>query len=153
MQTEGQDRSTSSEHAVDVDPESRPGVPMHAEPEPAEGAHWTEPSRQDGADDHLHHAGIDRPTPVVGTAQPPHGLSGLLRQTAYEIPEHQARRWMLLMLADRVDVLESRVGDALSDPLERVGMARSAERVRGNPLPLVAGALAGAWLGKKILFR
>ena len=153
MSIEGTDRSTAPEHAVDVAPESRPGVPMEAEPEPAEGAHWREPSRQAGAHDHLHHSGIDRPTPVVGTAQPPHGLSGMLRRTAYEIPEHQARRWLLLMLADRVDVFESQVGEALSGPLDRIGMPRSAARVRGNPLPVLAGALAGAWLGKRILFR
>ena len=48
-------------------------------------------------------------TPVFGTAQPPRGLSGRLRAAAYAIPDHFARHWMLLILADRVDVLESRV--------------------------------------------
>ena len=49
-------------------------------------------------------------TPVFGTAQPPRGLSGLIRRAAYRIPEHKAGRWMLLLLGDRVDVWESRLG-------------------------------------------
>jgi len=51
-------------------------------------------------------------TPVFGTAQPPRGVSGLLRLLAYRIPQHLARRWLLLMAADRVDVLGHRVAKA-----------------------------------------
>jgi hypothetical protein len=50
---------------------------------------------------------VVRPTPVFGTAQPVRGLSGALRTRAYAIPEHHARHWLLLMVADRVDVVES----------------------------------------------
>jgi MYXO-CTERM domain-containing protein len=46
---------------------------------------------------------------VFGTAQPPYGLSGALRRGAYAIPEHRARHWMLLMLADRVELVEHRL--------------------------------------------
>jgi hypothetical protein len=49
-------------------------------------------------------------TPVFGTAQPLHGLSGVLRRVAYSTRETRARHWMLLLAADRVDVLEHRVG-------------------------------------------
>ena len=45
-------------------------------------------------------------TPVYSTALPPRGLSGLLRRKAYTIPDHKPQRWMLLLAADRVDVLE-----------------------------------------------
>jgi len=48
--------------------------------------------------------------PVYGTAQPPRGLSGVLRDSAYQYPSHKARHWLILMLADRVDVLEHTVG-------------------------------------------
>jgi hypothetical protein len=48
---------------------------------------------------------------------PPHtqtiplrGLSGRMRQAAYRWPDWRARRWMLLTLADRVDVVESALG-------------------------------------------
>jgi hypothetical protein len=48
-------------------------------------------------------------TPVFSTAVPPRGLSGWMRARAYRIPEHRARRWLVLLLADRVDVWEGRV--------------------------------------------
>jgi hypothetical protein len=47
---------------------------------------------------------------VYGTAQPPRGISGALRDFAYQSPPHKARHWLVLMLADRVDVLEHTVG-------------------------------------------
>ena len=52
---------------------------------------------------------VGRRTPVFGTGQPPHGLSGLIRRAGYRIPEHKAGRWLLLMLGDRVDVWEGRL--------------------------------------------
>jgi hypothetical protein len=64
--------------------------------------------------------------PVFGTAQPPRGLSGALRRRAYAIPEHRARHWALLLLADRVDVVETWVTE------------------RPGPAAAAATALAGA---------
>lgn len=126
-------------------PEDRPGVPMKAEPSAAPGAHWTEPARQPGADQAPHRMELERATPVFGTAQPLHGLSGILRTKAYAIPEHFARHWLLLLVADRVDVVEDRLGAAMAAPLERAGMVDGAHRVRGNPIPIVAGLVVGAW--------
>ena len=40
---------------------------------------------------------------------PPKRLSGRLRHVAYGIPTHKTRRWMLLLLADRVDAIESKL--------------------------------------------
>lgn len=37
---------------------------------------------------------------------PPRGLSGMMRKAAYRYPEHFAQRWLILLMADRVDVLE-----------------------------------------------
>ena len=136
-------------HGVD-DPGSRPGVPMEAEASPAEGAHGP-PRRQDNVGTHLVRAGLEEPTPVVGTAQRPHGLSGVIRRRAYEIPEHYARHWSLLLLADRVDVMEDRLGEAMARPLERMGMDEGARRVRENPLPVLAATVVGAWLAKRVL--
>jgi len=53
-------------------------------------------------------------TPVFGTAQPPAGLSGILRRMAYRVPEHRPRHWMPLMLADRVDVALALIGSAIA---------------------------------------
>lgn len=90
--------------------------------------------------------------PVAGSAQPPHGLSGSLRRAAYTIPEHRARHWALLLLADRVNVIEGRVGDALARPLHRLRLHALADRVRRDPLPIAAVATGVAlFAGRRIL--
>ncbi|HSH44258.1 MAG TPA: hypothetical protein VK966_00245 [Longimicrobiales bacterium] len=141
--------STSRPPAVDS-PDARPGVPMTARPSPAEGATWQRPAYQAGGEDHLHRAGHEL-TPVWGSAQPPHGLSGLMRRVAYRIPEHFARHWLLLLVADRVDVLEDRIGEAMAEPMERIGFDAGARLARGNPLAVLAGAVVGAWIVKKVV--
>jgi hypothetical protein len=130
-------------NAVDA-PTDRPGVPMEAKPGHPSGAHWHEPSHQvEGARLVLHRTEVEEPTPVFGTAQPPRGLSGALRRRAYRIPERFARHWLLLLAADRVDVLEARVGSAIARPLERLGMNTASEQARLHPLPMAAGMAAG----------
>ena len=57
----------------------------------------------------LSREGIRLPTPVFGTAQPARGFSGLLRRAAHLVPDHRASRWMLLVAADRIDVLGGRL--------------------------------------------
>lgn len=115
---------------ADASPENRPGVPMEWTPHPAEGAHWTTPDRQQPSVPIFIRRGLDKPTPVFGTAQPPTGLSGQIRRLAYQVPEHTVRHWMTLLLADRVDVLEHRFSRGL------IGFA---------VVPAV-GIAAGAWL-------
>lgn len=148
-------QQTNQDHQAPAEvvdrPEDRPGVPMETPPEPDRGAHWKTPAMQEGASEHLRRAGLDRPTPVVGTAQPPHGLSGVLRTQAYRIPEHFSRHWALLLLADRVDVLEHRMGPALARPLEEMGLHGGSHYVRQNPLGAMAGLLVGAWIAKRVL--
>jgi len=69
----------------------------------------TEPARQRETVPVLVSVDVGELTPVFSTAVPPRGLSGLMRRRAYAIPEHLARRWLMLLLADRVDVWENRV--------------------------------------------
>ncbi|HEV7428827.1 MAG TPA: hypothetical protein VGQ46_20940 [Thermoanaerobaculia bacterium] len=59
------------------------------------------------------HMSVEQPnlTPVFGTSCPPKGLSGLLRDYAYQFGEGANRHWMTLVLADRVDMIESMVAD------------------------------------------
>jgi hypothetical protein len=54
-------------------------------------------------------SGGDAPRAIVvrSSAVPPSGLSGFLRRVAYRIPDHEPRHWLLLMLADRLDVAET----------------------------------------------
>jgi hypothetical protein len=86
---------------------SRPGIPRDAAPHVLPHAHWTVPEQQS-----LEIAAIFRPerhreTAVFGTALPPRGLTGFLRRFAHRIPDHRVSHWLLLLAADRLDVLES----------------------------------------------
>jgi hypothetical protein len=94
---------------IDADFSQRPGVPMEKDPpEPVGGAHWGEPIRQPDPGYILKRSDLARLTPVFGTSIPPRGISGLVRRMAYAVPEHRAMHWMMLLLADRIDVLEHR---------------------------------------------
>ena len=95
--------------AVDLMPSRRPGVPKEEPPHRAAGVHWDAPEPQVARVPILKHRGRKELPPVFGSAQPPRGLSGAIRRWAYAIPEQRARHWLLLLFADRVDVVESRL--------------------------------------------
>jgi hypothetical protein len=109
---------------IDAPLERRPGVPMETEPRIADGVHWESPPRQPATEEILKRPDLSELTPVFGSAQPPHGLSGVLRRYAYGIPDHKARHWAILLLADRVDVAESALVELVRErPLAAAGAA------------------------------
>lgn len=95
---------------ADADPSMRPGVPRELpEPRRVRGAWWDEPERQ--ADDpDMARPSYKRRTPMFGTAQPACGLSGLIRKSAYRIPEYRTSHWLALLLSDRVNAVEWALG-------------------------------------------
>jgi hypothetical protein len=97
--------------AADINPRNRPGVPMEKTAEPLPGSRT--PIEAQHSDVKVLHDPHRPVTPVYGTAQPPTGLSGLMRKLAYSYPDTYARRWMVLLMADRVDALEHRVRRSL----------------------------------------
>src|SRR3954470_7178240 len=95
----------------DLDPKVRPGVPRDKAPElGAENLYA--PIEQQVPRFKIHksteHA---RLTPVFGTSCPPSGLSGKIRDFGYKFSEGRLTRWMSLILADRVNVVEDVLGD------------------------------------------
>ena len=94
---------------VGADLHDRPGAPMEHPPQKLTP---TAPDRIEPMRPRrglTHRRELRGMTPVFGTGQPLHSISGLLRRMAYRIPESRARHWMTLLLADRVDVLEHRI--------------------------------------------
>jgi hypothetical protein len=91
---------------ADLDPSDRPAVPMERMPPRLDGIHWDQPEQQPVRTTIFH--STERPgiTPVFGTAQPPTGVSGRIRHWAYKHSENDLRHWLLLLLADRVNVVE-----------------------------------------------
>jgi hypothetical protein len=102
-------RKTIPGWGVDLDPKDRPAVPKEQFDPAATGAHWQFPERQVERYPRERSPEHKFLTPVFGTACPPKGLSGVVRRYAYRYSEGRLSHWLLLMGADRIDVLESRV--------------------------------------------
>jgi hypothetical protein len=100
---------------ADLNPADRPSVPRERFDPGATGAHWDLPEQQpesiprERSIEHL------RLTPVFGTAQPLRGLSGAVRRHAYSrYSEGRLAHWLLLMIGDRIDAAEARLGSYAS---------------------------------------
>lgn len=90
----------------DLDPARRPGVPRDKAPGIGPETFYP-PTAQQVPYVPVHRSSEHaRLTPVFGTARPPSGVSGRIRDLACRYSEGRLSHWMLVMLADRVDVLE-----------------------------------------------
>lgn len=100
------DRDSIPGWGADLDRHNRPAVPMERKPPRLPDAHVHEPVQQQSNIEVLH--SIERPgiTPLFGTSTPPAGLSGMIRRMAFKRSENDMRHWLLLLLADRVNMVE-----------------------------------------------
>jgi hypothetical protein len=81
-------------------------------------------------------------TPLFGTAQPPKWLSGAIRRLAYKLPENDLRHWLMLLAADRVNMVEGIVDDLRHGHVPNVlGEMGIRSELRYNPAGLVRKAL------------
>ena len=119
-------RRTIAGWGVDLDPADRPSHPKEVFSDT--GAHWDFPERQPQLIPREKSTEHKFMTPVFGTAQPLRGMSGAIRRYAYTLSEGRTAHWLLLILGDRVDVLESRVEAVLSgrpdNPITETGVLR-----------------------------
>ncbi len=96
---------------ADSDPQSRPAVPKERTP-----PRFINPpySRLEQQPQHIPVlVSNERPgiTPVFGTDAPPAGVSGLMRKLAFRYSEGDLKHWLILIAADRVNVVEGLVDD------------------------------------------
>lgn len=91
---------------ADLDHANRPAYPMERTPPRLEGVHWDQPDNQALKMKIFHSTERPAVTPVFGTSTPPSGLSGKIRAFAYKLSENDIRHWLLLLFADRVNVVE-----------------------------------------------
>jgi hypothetical protein len=96
---------------ADLDPQARPAYPMERTPPRFINKHWDELEHQRPSVKVFH--STERPglTPVYGTAQPPSGVSGMIRAGAFRYSENDLRHWLMLLFADRVNVVEGIIDD------------------------------------------
>ena len=98
---------------ADLDRKDRPGVPMERTPPRFINIPEGDPSPQEEHVEVL--VSTERPgrTPLFGTVQPPSGLSGMIRRQAFKLTENDVRHWLLLLVADRVNMVEG-IGEDLA---------------------------------------
>jgi hypothetical protein len=133
-------RATIPGWGADLDPKDRPAFPREQRLD--SGAHWDFPERQPEKwprERSIEHKFL---TPVFGTSAPPKGISGVIRKYAYrEYSEARAAHWLLLILADRVDAVESHVQSLLTlrpdNPVTETGVL---SEVKHHPIASRYGA-------------
>ncbi len=96
---------------ADLDHKNRPAYPKERMPARETGVHWSKLDRQDQKVRVYHSTERNSITPVFGTSVPPSGVSGKLRDVAYKLSENDIRHWLLLLFADRINVVEGLVDD------------------------------------------
>ncbi|RYY67091.1 MAG: hypothetical protein EOO24_53540 [Comamonadaceae bacterium] len=95
---------------ADLDPAVRPAVPKERTP-PRLDVPWDAPAQQPHTVEVLHSTERPGMTPVFGTSVPPSGVSGMIRRGAFRYSENDLRRWLMLLFADRVNVVEGLLDD------------------------------------------
>ncbi|TLV03968.1 hypothetical protein [Dyadobacter luticola] len=91
---------------IDADPLDVPQYPIKRRTEnDNKGMIWERPAQQPERVEILH--SNERPTvsAVFGTPNPPSGLSGAIRRFAFRYSESMIRHWLLLLVADRVNMI------------------------------------------------
>jgi hypothetical protein len=137
---------------ADLDRKNRPAVPM--EHTPPRFIHEHEGKIEQQAENVEVLVSPERPgiTPVFGTKQPPSGLSGIIRRAAFKTTENDIRHWLLLLLADRVNVVEGLAQDLARGHVPNVlGEMGIKAEWKHNPAGLVKkAAIATAVVGTAV---
>lgn len=117
---------------ADLDHADRPAHPQLRYDPNSTRAHGEEPEQQPELvprERSIEHA---RLTPVFGTSVPLRGLSGVVRRFAYRYSEARAAHWLLLLVGDRIDAIESHLLSLArarpDNPITDTGVAAEAGR-------------------------
>lgn len=97
---------------VDADVDNDPTWPMRDRAfDDSPGRHWRSPPPQAESVELLMSIEHSRRPAVFGTAVPPKDLSGMIRRGAFKFSESRWTHWLMLMGADRVNVVEGVMED------------------------------------------
>ena len=95
----------------DLEPARRPGVPRDKAPHLGAEHLYPDFPRQEAKFTIFKSTEHGQLTPVFGTSCPPSGISGRLRAIGYRFSEGRLSRWLTLLVADRVNMVEGIVED------------------------------------------
>jgi hypothetical protein len=136
---------------VDADPENDPTYPQRDRSRD-EGLtkNWQRPTQQESEVEILQSIEHVRRPAVFGTTTPPRGISGTMRRAAFRWSESNWLHWLILMGADRVDMVEGVAedlgrGKIPNIPAEMGARAEWAHNKKGFVIKtaVVLGATAG----------
>ena len=97
---------------VDADPENDPTYPFRDRSrDDGLAMNWDRPPLQEPGVEILTSIEHNRLPAVVGTSTPPSGLSGVIRRQAFRYSESNWWHWLMLMGADRINVVEGVLQD------------------------------------------
>jgi hypothetical protein len=135
---------------VDADPDNDPTYPYRQRESDDHSGVWSRPPVQNPGVEVLQSVEHVRRPAVVGTSTPPSGVSGELRRAAFRWSESNLLHWMLLLGADRVNVIEGVLEDfargKVPNVLSEMGIRAELEHNKGGLLKKVAigAAVLGA---------
>ena len=99
---------------VDADSGNDPTYPYRDRSHDDHSGTWLRPTQQEPEVEILQSIEHKQRPAVVGTSTQPSGLSGMLRRLAYRKSESNLLHWMLLLGADRINVVEGVLQDLAS---------------------------------------
>ena len=106
------DPATVTGWGVDADPRNDPTYPYRRrEDDSGPAKAWDRPTQQRPDVEVLRSIEHNRLPAVVGTSTPPSGLSGTMRRAAFRYSESDWTHWLMLLGADRVNVVEGVLTD------------------------------------------
>lgn len=106
------DPASVSGWGMDADPRNDPTYPYRDRTnDDGPGMTWERPTQQLPSVEVLRSIEHSRLPAVVGTSTPPHGVSGMIRRAAFRYSESDWTHWLLLLGADRVNMVEGVLED------------------------------------------
>lgn len=135
----------------DADTRNDPTYPIrHREDLETRGLTWERPVQQTPGVEILQSIEHNRLPAVIGTSTPPSGFSGMIRRYAFRRSESDWWHWLLLMGADRINVVEGVIEDLGQGKVPNIPAemgARAEWRHNKTGLATKAAVVAGVSLG------
>lgn len=132
---------------VDADPENDPTYPMRNRAGvTSPPAHWPRPTPQQSDVEVLQSVEHDQRPAVFGVSAPPSGLSGMMRRAAFRFSENDWWHWLILIGADRVNMIEGIAQDLARGHVPNIaretGLAAAWEHDKQGVITRVAAVTA-----------
>jgi hypothetical protein len=142
---------------VDANPENDPTYP-HRDRTQDQGLtkDWERPPQQESDVEILQSIEHIRTPAVFGTSTPPSGVSGMVRRAAFRWSESNWIHWLMLMGADRINVVEGVVDDLSKGKIPNIPAemgARSEWKHNKKGFVIKTAVVLGATAGLVALVR